>query len=61
MSAEAELVKKISARAFEEAIDLMACLGVLRESESLGWRRLFKGQTPFGQQLWCKWRCCNEC
>ncbi len=36
MSAEAELVKQISATAFTEAIDLMACLGVLRESESLG-------------------------
>jgi len=36
MSTEAELVKQISATAFTEAIDLMACLGVLRESESLG-------------------------
>jgi hypothetical protein len=36
MSAEAELVRKISAVAFKDAIDLMACLGVLREGESLG-------------------------
>ena len=35
MSAEAELVKQISKTAFTEATDLMACLGVLRESESL--------------------------
>jgi hypothetical protein len=35
MSAEADLVKQISATAFTEAVDLMACLGVLRESESL--------------------------
>jgi hypothetical protein len=36
MSTKAELVRQISAVAFTDAIDLMACLGVLRESESLG-------------------------
>jgi AbiU2 len=36
MSTKAELVRQISAVAFTDAIDLMACLGVLRESETLG-------------------------
>jgi len=35
MSAKAELVRQISAAAFKDAIDLMACLAVLREGESL--------------------------
>ena len=35
MSPKAELVKQISATGFTEAIDLMACLAVLREGESL--------------------------
>jgi len=35
MSPKAELVKQISANGFKEAIDLMACLAVLREGESL--------------------------
>jgi hypothetical protein len=35
MSTEAELVKQISASAFLDAIDLMGCLGVLRESDSI--------------------------
>jgi hypothetical protein len=35
MSPKAELVKQISAAGFTEAIDLMACLAVLREGESL--------------------------
>jgi hypothetical protein len=35
MSAKAELVKQISTTGFTEAIDLMACLAVLREGESL--------------------------
>ena len=35
MSQKAELVKQISATGFEEAIDLMACLAVLREGNSL--------------------------
>jgi hypothetical protein len=34
--AKAELVKQISAEAFKDAIDLMACLAVLQESESFG-------------------------
>jgi hypothetical protein len=36
MSAKAELVRQISTTGFTEAIDLMACLAVLRESESFG-------------------------
>ena len=36
MNTKAKLVRQISAVAFTDAIDLMACLGVLRESESLG-------------------------
>jgi AbiU2 len=35
MSPKAELVKQISATGFTEAIDLMACLAVLREGKSL--------------------------
>jgi hypothetical protein len=35
MSPKAELVKQISAAGFTEAIDLMACLAVLREGKSL--------------------------
>jgi hypothetical protein len=35
LSPEAELVRKISAAAFTDAIDLMACLAVLREGRSL--------------------------
>ena len=35
MSPKAELVRQISAKAFTDAIDLMACLAVLREGESL--------------------------
>jgi hypothetical protein len=35
MSPKAELVKQISATGFTEAIDLMACLAVLREGQSL--------------------------
>src|SRR2546425_5854 len=35
MSPKAELVKQISTTGFTEAIDLMACLAVLREGESL--------------------------
>jgi hypothetical protein len=35
MSPNAELVKQISATGFIEAIDLMACLAVLREGKSL--------------------------
>jgi hypothetical protein len=35
MSPKAELVKQISVTGFTEAIDLMACLAVLREGESL--------------------------
>jgi hypothetical protein len=35
MSPKAELVKQISATGLKEAIDLMACLAVLREGESL--------------------------
>src|SRR5262249_133538 len=35
MSLKAELVKQISATGFTEAIDLMACLAVLREGKSL--------------------------
>jgi len=35
MSPKAELVKQISACGLKEAIDLMACLAVLREGESL--------------------------
>jgi hypothetical protein len=35
MSTQAEVVRKISAVAFTDAIDLMACLAVLREGESL--------------------------
>ena len=35
MSPKAELVRQISATAFTDAIDLMACLAVLRERESL--------------------------
>jgi hypothetical protein len=35
MSVEAELVRQISKAAFKDAIDLMACLAVLREGESL--------------------------
>jgi hypothetical protein len=35
MSPKAELVKQISAFGFTEAIDLMACLAVLREGKSL--------------------------
>jgi HEPN superfamily AbiU2-like protein len=35
MSPKAELVKQISATGFKEAIDLMACLAVLREGKSL--------------------------
>ncbi len=35
MSPKAELVKQISATGFTEAIDLMACLAVLREGNSL--------------------------
>jgi AbiU2 len=35
LSPEAELVRKISAEAFTDAIDLMACLAVLREGKSL--------------------------
>jgi hypothetical protein len=35
MSPKAELVKQISATGFTEAVDLMACLAVLREGESL--------------------------
>jgi HEPN superfamily AbiU2-like protein len=35
MSPKAQLVKQISATGFTEAIDLMACLAVLREGESL--------------------------
>jgi hypothetical protein len=35
MSPKAELVKKISATGFTEAMDLMACLAVLREGKSL--------------------------
>jgi hypothetical protein len=34
MSPKAELVRQISATAFTDAIDLMACLAVLREGES---------------------------
>ena len=36
MSAKAELVRQISTTGFTEAIDLMACLAVLRESDLLG-------------------------
>jgi hypothetical protein len=36
MSTKAELVRQISKEAFTDAIDLMACLAVLRESESFG-------------------------
>jgi hypothetical protein len=35
MSPKAELVKQISRTGFTEAIDLMACLAVLREGKSL--------------------------
>jgi hypothetical protein len=35
MSPNADLVKKISATSFKEAIDLMTCLAVLREGNSL--------------------------
>jgi hypothetical protein len=35
MSPKAELVRQISAEAFTDAIDLMACLAVLREGKSL--------------------------
>src|SRR6516164_4989026 len=35
MSPQAELVRQISAEAFTDAIDLMACLAVLREGKSL--------------------------
>jgi AbiU2 len=35
MSPKAKLVRQISAEAFTDAIDLMACLAVLREGESL--------------------------
>ena len=35
MSPKAQLVRQISATGFTEAIDLMACLAVLREGESL--------------------------
>ena len=35
MSPQAELVRQISAAAFTDAIDLMACLAVLREGKSL--------------------------
>jgi len=35
MSPKADLVKQISKTAFTDAIDLMACLGVLREGRSL--------------------------
>jgi hypothetical protein len=42
MRPNAELVKQISATGFKEAIDLMACLTVLREGESLVLPRALK-------------------
>jgi hypothetical protein len=42
MSPKADLVKRISATSFTEAIDLMACLAVLREGESLVVPRVLK-------------------
>jgi hypothetical protein len=37
MSAEAEGVRRIAVVAFADAIDLLRCLGVLRESDDLEW------------------------
>src|SRR5262249_1506684 len=42
MSPKAEMVKQISATGFKEAKDLMACLAVLREGESLVMPRALK-------------------
>jgi hypothetical protein len=42
MSAKAELVRQISAAAFADAIDIMGCLAVLRESDSLSVERSVK-------------------
>jgi hypothetical protein len=49
-------VKQISATSFTEAIDLMACLAVLREGESLVASHAFEAANAPSQQPSCKKR-----
>jgi hypothetical protein len=50
MNTKAKLVRQISAVAFTDAIDLMACLGCCEKANLSGWRMLFRRPTPLAQQ-----------